>query len=700
MNYKTLIGMLVLATAAGCTKVNENPFFTEYQTPFQVPPFDQIKTEHYIPAYKAGIEEQRREIEAITTNSEAPTFENTIEAFEKSGNILRKVSSVLSNIKSAASTEEINNIDRETAPMISKHYDEIYMNPKLFERVKTVYEQKETLNLTTEQKELINNTYLRFVRGGVNLNDTDKEKLKQINSEISLLTIKFRENVNKDGDSYKLIIDKESDLEGLPQGVKDAASTLAKQNGLDGKWLITLDNPSRLPFLQYSAKRDLREQVYKAYIKRGDNDNELDNKEIIRKIVALRYQKAQMLGYSNHAKYVLEERMAKNPQEILELCTQLMNRANIAAKKEVDEMQKIVAAEGNNFKIEPWDWWYYTEKVRKNKFDLDEEEIRPYFELENVLKGVFNVAGKLYDITFKPRLDIPIYHQEARVYEVNGIDGELIGILYMDFHPRKGKNTGAWMNSYRKQYNNDKGERVPPIITVVCNFSRPTENTPALLLFDEVNTLFHEFGHALHGLLSRCQYYTLSGTATPRDFVEMPSQIMENWASEPEVMKSYAHHYKTGEVIPDNLIEKIEATSQFNQGFAVSEFQAAALLDMYWHTIESTDIPDVHTFEKEIREKVGLIPQIEYRYRSTYFNHIFSSPTGYSAGYYSYTWSEILDADAFQAFKETSLFDKETANKFRECILERGGTEEAMSMYIKFRGRKPTIDALLKRKGI
>jgi peptidyl-dipeptidase Dcp len=698
MYTKTFMGaILITILAISCSKTEQNPFLAEFNTPYQVPPFDKIKLEHYVPAFHAGIEEQKIEIENIIKNSEEPTFKNTIEALEFSGETLRRVNSVLANLTSSATSDELQQIARETAPLISGHTDNINMNPKLFARVKAVYDKLELLNLGAEQRKLAEETYKRFERGGANLNDTDKEKMKAINSELSLLSIKFRESVNKDGAAFKLILENEADLDGLPQGVRDAAAAAAKQNNLEGKWLVTLDNPSRLPFLQYSNHRDLREKVYTAYVMRGDNGNEFDNKEALKKILSLRAERAKLLGFKHHADFVLEERMAKSPEVIYDLCYQLMNRANMAAKKELAEMQKLATKEGAKFKLAPWDWWYYTEKLRKQKFNLDEEELRPYFELNSALKGVFDVSGKLFDIQFKVRTDIPTYHAEASVYEVADLKGETIGILYLDFHPRTGKNGGAWMNSYRKQYNKD-GKRVPPVITVVCNFSKPTETKPALLSFDEVSTLFHEFGHALHGLLSRCEYYSLSGTSTPRDFVELPSQIMENWASEPEVMKTYAHHYETDEVIPDALIEKMEASSKFNQGFTVSEFQAAALLDMYWHTMETNEIPDVHEFEKQIRAKIGLIPEIEYRYRSTHFNHIFAS--AYSAGYYSYTWAEILDADAFQAFKETSLFDKETARKFKTHILERGGTEDAMTMYVNFRGRKPSIDALLKRKGI
>ena len=680
-----------------CTPKETNPFLTEYTTPYQVPPFDEIKTEHYLPAIEAGFKQQIAEIEAIINNTDEPDFKNTIEALEFSGKILGKVNGVLDNLTSSHYTEELLAVSRQIAPLASQHGDNISMNPTLFQKVKAVYEKRDALNLNTEELKLVEETYKNFERGGANLSAEEQEKMKAINEELSLLSIKFRDNSNKDGNAFMLVLENEADLAGLPQGTLDAAAMAAKHHEMDGKWVVTLDNPSRIPFLQYSSRRDLREKVYSAYIQRGNNDNEFDNKEVLRRILSLRVQKANLLGFKTHADYVLEKRMAQNPEEIFELCNQLMERANIAAKKEVKELQKMITNSGEKFKLASWDWSFYTEKLRKQRYDLDEEELRPYFELNNVRNGVFEVSTKLFDITFKERTDIPTYHPEASVYEVSDLENNTIGILYMDFHPRASKNSGAWMNAYRKQYRKD-GVRIPPVITVVCNFSKPTETTPALLTFDEVSTLFHEFGHALHGLLSQCEYASLSGTSVPRDFVELPSQIMENWASEPEVLKMFAKHYKTGEVIPMELIKKMEASSKFNQGFTVSEFQAAALLDMYWHTLESSEIPEVTEFEKNVRAKIGLIPEIDYRYRTTYFNHIFAS--GYSAGYYSYTWAEILDADAFEAFKETSLFDKQTAAKFKKNILEGGGVVDAMDMYVNFRGRKPSIDALLLRKGI
>ena len=694
--FNLMISTLLLGSA--CSTSEPNPFLSEYTTPFGVPPFDQIKIEHYKPAFEAGFKEHNKEIEAIINNKEAASFENTIAAIDRSGETLRKVSAVMANLTSSNTSPALSEINKEIAPQISQHYDNLYMNPWLFERVKQVFDNRNDMALDREQQMLLELIYKQFERGGANLDAAGKARMSEINQELSLLELKFKEIVLEESNSYQLILDNESDLAGLPESVVEAALQAGKQSGHEGKWIFTLDNPSRLPFLQYSDRRDLREQIYKAYINRGDNNNEYDNKETIRKIVGLRLERARLLGFKTHADYVLDERMAKTPQAVFELCDQLMNRATVAAKKEVAVMQKIIDAEKGGFKLSPWDWWYYAEKVKKNQFNLDEEELRPYFQLESALEGVFSVSNKLYGLNFKLRNDIPKYHEDAVVYEVTEANNNTLGILYMDFHPRPSKRSGAWMNSYRKEYKTEKGERIPPIITVVCNFTKPTASRPALLSFDEVSTLFHEFGHALHGLLSQCTYYSISGTATPRDFVELPSQIMENWASEPEVMKDYAKHYQTGETIPQELIDKLDASSKFNQGFITSEFQGAALLDMYWHTLETENIPEVNEFEKQIREKIDLIDEIEYRYRSTYFQHIFN--LAYSAGYYSYTWSEILDADAFQMFKENGIFDPETARKFKECILEKGGSEDAMTMYINFRGRAPLIDALIERKGI
>ena len=697
MKEKILITLLGSLLLFACSKFGGNPFFEEWNTPFGTPPFEKIQLKHYMPAFKKGMELHQQEIQAIVNNEEAPTFENTIEAMEKSGKLLTKVSNVFFNLTSANTSDELQEIAKEVSPLLSKHSDDIMLNAELFQRIKTIYEQKDQLNLTPEQNKLLEKYYKNFVRNGANLSQQDKEKLREINKKLSMLTLQFGENVLKEDNNFELVIDNEDDLSGLPEAVRAAAAEAAKAKGYEGKWLFTLHKPSLIPFLQYSDKRDLREKMFKAYIMRGDNDNEYDNKKILTKIVSLRVKRAHLLGYPTHADYVLEENMAKTPKNVYDLLWKIWKPALNMAKKEAYELQSMIYKEGNNFKLQPWDWWYYSEKVRKAKYDLDEEMLRPYFKLENVIQGIFGVANKLYGITFEERHDIPVYHPDVKVFEVKEADGNHIGILYVDYFPRPSKRGGAWMNAYRKQQRVG-GEEITPIICNVANVSKPTADKPSLLSFEEVSTLFHEFGHALHGLLSDCTYPSLSGTEVPRDFVELPSQIMENWVSEPEVLKMFAHHYKTGEPIPDELIEKIKKSSKFNQGFATVEYLAASFLDMDWHTLKDTTLQDAHEFEKKSMDRIGLIPEIVVRYRSPYFRHIFSG--GYSSGYYSYIWAEVLDSDAFQAFKETSLFDKETATKFRKYILSRGGTEEPMEMYKKFRGREPKIEPLLKKRGL
>lgn len=697
---------LILMTAVMITACNsgqekatvaDNPFFTEYTTPFGVPPFDQIKNEHFVPAIEKGIEEQNAEIAAIIANQEAPDFENTIAAMDASGELLRKVTGVFYNFNSSNTSEELQAIAKEVAPKMSAHYDNISLNPDLFKRVQAVYENRNSLNLTGEQAMLLEDTYKNFVRGGAALDSADQARFREINQQLSLLTLQFGENVLAETNAFKLVIDNEADLEGLPQGLIDQGAETARAAGMEGKWVYTLHNPSIMPFLQYSAKRELREKIYNAYINRGNNNNDKDNKNLIAEIAALRLERANMLGYESHAAYILERNMAKDAASVNNLLDKLWAPALKRAKGEVKQLQAIIDKEGGNFKLQPWDWSYYAEKVRKELYDLDEEQMKPYFPLENVKQGIFTVAGNLYGITFTERKDIPVYHPDAVAYEVKEANGDHIGVLYMDFHPRESKRGGAWMSSYRKQYVKN-GEKVSPVITIVTNFTKPTANTPSLLTFDEASTFFHEFGHALHGLLSNCNYYSLSGTSVPRDFVELPSQIMENWASEPEVLKLYAKHYQTGEVIPDELIDKMQKSAVFNQGFATVEYLAASLLDMGYHNMTTNNIKDVSEFEASTLTRIGLIPEITSRYRSTYFSHIFSG--GYSSGYYSYIWSAILDADAFEAFKENGLFDQKTAAAFRQNVLERGGTEDPMTLYKKFRGAEPDIKPLLKRRGL
>lgn len=703
---KKIIGLLLLSgiifTACNTEikkekEMNTNVLLEKFATPYGVPPFAQIKQEDYVPAYKEAIKQHNAEIEAIVNNDETPTFKNTIEALELSGQLLTQVDNVFQNLTSAITDSVMQAIAKEVSPLLSAHNDDIYLNEKLFARIKAVYNQKDSLNLGTEQAMLLDKTYKNFVRGGANLSEADKASLRSMNKELGLLSLQFGENVLAETNSFEMLLTNEADLAGLPEGVKQAALANAKEHGHENGWLFTLDKPSLIPFITYSDKRELREKMFKAYIMRGDNNNANDNKEIVKKMVNLRLQKAKLLGFKNHASFILDNNMAKKPENVFELMAKVMPSALEMAKKERAELQRLADSEGAKIKIEAWDWWYYSEKVRKAKYDLNEEQLRPYFKLENVRDGVFAVTEKLYGIKFVPNTDIPIYHKDVEAYEVQNPDGSVMGILYMDFFPRASKRAGAWMTSYRKQHYSN-GENIIPVISVVCNFTKPTEDKPSLLNYDEVSTLFHEFGHALHGLLSDCQYYSLSGTAVPRDFVEMPSQIMENWASEPEVMKAYFTHYQTGEAIPDELIEKIQKSAKFNAGFAISEYTAAAYLDMAWHTITEPFTGNVNAFETEQMNKIGLINEIVVRYRSTYFSHIFAG--GYSAGYYAYMWAEVIDADAFQAFSKAGIFDQATAKSFRDNILSRGGTEDAMELYIKFRGREPLIDAYLERKGL
>lgn len=695
-------GLILLALGGllmfNCANQNTNPFYREWETPFQTPPFDQIQAKYYLPAFKEGMKEHDQEVQEIANNQAAPTFQNTVEALEYSGELLTKVENVFYNLTSANTSEDIQQISKEVAPLLSQHEDNILLNSQLFDRVKAVYDQRQDLDLTQEQQMLLKEYYEDFVRGGANLHEDQKVELRDINQQLSVLSVQFSENLLKETNAFEMVIDNRAALAGLPDNVIAAAAETAEEHGQPGKWIFTVQKPSMIPFLQYSERRDLREKIFKAYINRGDNGNGQDNKKIVAQLANLRVRKAHLLGYPTFANYVLDDRMAKNPENVYNLMDQLWKPALKRAKQEAGALQALINREGGNFQLQPWDWWYYAEKLKKQKYALDDEVLRPYFALENVRKGMFEVAHKLYGLTFRERTDIPTYNPDVKVFEVFDADGSHLGILYADYFPRDNKEGGAWMNSYRKQYRRD-GDAITPVITNVFNFSRPTGDKPALLSFEEAQTMFHEFGHALHGLLSKCTYPRLSGTSVPRDFVELPSQIMENWAADPTVLKSYARHYKTGEPIPDELIAKIEKARLFNQGFATVEYLAAAYLDMDWHTLqkERPNI-DVDAFEKAALDKIGLIPQIVVRYRSTYFQHVFVN--SYYAGYYSYIWAEVLDADAFQAFKEHGLFDPKTARAFRENILEKGGTEDPMVLYKRFRGAEPSIKPLLERRGL
>jgi len=691
-----LISSLILITA--CTKNETNPFLVEWDTPFGTPPFDKIKLEHYLPAYDAGLKAQNEEIDKITGNKDEATFENTIVALDETGSLLRKVQRVFSAMNGAMSSEELQKISKEISPKITKHNDDINLNKALFARVKTVNDKKKSLSLTTEQNKLLEKYYKTFVRGGINLDEKSKAEFRKLNEKIALLTLNFGENVLKETNKFELVIDSKDDLAGLPETSIAGAAETAKEKGYEGKWVFTIHKPSMLPFLQYSTKRELRKKIYTAYFMKGDNGDELDNKKIINELVNLRLQRANILSYNNHAEYVLEEQMAGTPKNVYDLLNKLWAPALKRTNAELNDMQQIIYDEGNKFKLEPWDWWYYAEKLKIAKYNLDESELRPYFDVENVIAGVFGLATDLWGVQFEERNDITKYHPEVKVFEVKEKDGKHIGILYTDYFPRASKRAGAWMDAFRKQYKKD-GKMISPIIYNVGNFSKPTGDKPALLSVDEVNTLFHEFGHAIHGLLSDCTYESISGTSTPRDFVEFPSQVMENWSLHPDVLRKYAKHYETGEVIPDELIEKIENASLFNQGFITLEYLAAAFLDMDYHTVSEKQEIDVTKFEKASMDKLGLIKEIKPRYRSTYFNHIYSG--GYSSGYYSYIWSAVLDADAFSAFVEAgNVYDEKLAKLYRQYILSPGGTDDSMELYKKFRGQEPSIDPLLTKRGL
>ncbi len=675
--------------------ISDNPFFEEWNTPFQTPPFSKIKNEHFLPALKEGIRQSRADLDAIINKTEPPTFQNTIAALEKSGKLLTKVTRVFFNLTGANTNDELQKVAEIITPELTKLNNDIYLNEKLYQRIKTVYEQRESLNLNKEELRLLENYYTDFTRAGIGLSEEKKKRLREINEQLSSLQLKFGDNLRKETNAIALVIDNEEDLAGLPDAVIKAAKELAEANGMAGKWAFNLQRPSWTPFLQYSTKRNLREKIYKAYINRGNNNNDFDNKEIIKEIVKLRIEKAKLLGYETYAHFKLERNMAKTPDIVLRFLNELWLPSINQAKAEAEEMQKLIEQEGENFKLAAWDWWFYAEKVKKAKYDIDEEMLRPYFKMEHVRQGAFDVASRLFGIKFIKRNDIEVYDSDVEVYEVQEADGALVGILYTDYYPRNGKRAGAWMSYYRGQSSID-GEMIYPLVVNVGNFTKPTSDKPALLSFDDVNTLFHEFGHALNGLFGRSTYP--GSKRSPVDFIELPSQIMENWASHPDVLKMYAKHYQTNEPIPDELIEKIQNSQYFNKGFEQTEYLAASFLDMDWHTLKEPVEIDVLSFEENSLNKIGLIPEITSRYQSTNFNHIFGGD-GYSAGYYGYSWAAVLDADAFEAFLETDLFDQNVAKSFRENILEKSGSDDPMELYKKFRGREPKVDALLKRLG-
>lgn len=677
---------------------SENPFFGTYRTPFETPPFDQIETEHYEPAFDEGIRQLDEEVRAIADNAELPTFENTIVALERSGKLLDKVSSAFFNVLNAEADDEMMDISQRVSPKLSESSNNIYLNEKLFARVKSVYDQKEELHLPTEDARLLEETFEAFSVRGAALGPENKEKYRRLSSELSLLSLTFDQNALKDKNRYELLLTKEDELEGLPESIREAAALRAKEKGKTG-WLFNLSAPSYVPFMRYSALRGLREKMYREYMSVGNKGDEYDNKEIIRKIVNIRLEIANLMGHANYADYKLKHTMAKTPARVYKLLNELLEAYKPVAQSEYEAVQRFASVtEKENITVMPWDWSYYSEKLKDTRFNVNDEMTRPYFELNHVKKGVFGLATQLYGITFKENKEIPVYHPEVEAYEVYDADRKFLSILYTDFHPRDGKQSGAWMNSVKEQYRDQDGEDSRPQIIIVMNFTRPTETKPSLLTFDEVNTLLHEFGHALHGMFAKGSYASLSGTNVYRDFVELPSQLMENWLTEKEFLDQIAIHYQTGEKIPQELVQKLIDASNFNVGYACCRQLSFGFLDMAWHTRTEPFGGDVIAFEKEAWKQTVIVPEVTGTLMSSSFGHIFSG--GYSAGYYGYKWAEVLDADTFSVFKETGIFNRETARSFRENILSKGGTEDPDILYRRFRGKDAEIGALLKRNGI
>ena len=701
--YGATIAMALLlsgcfgAGSSAPRKVEINPLLAPFDTPYNIPPFDQVRDDHYLPAIEQSMALHLEQIDAIASSDQPPTFANTIVALEDSGRQLSTVLSLFYNLLSGNTNDQLDEIATQVSPLTSAHFDNIFLNARLYARVAAIHNQLPQLRLSTEQKRLVTETYKQFVRSGIALNAKDKKLLVDLNQRIAALTTKFGQNVTAETtNGYQLLITDRSDLDGLPQAVIAQAEQLATNNGHDGSWMFIPTRVSMYPFLTYSTKRDLREKLYKSYLQRANRDNEFDNKAVAKEIAQLRLRRAKLLGFKTHADYVLDDTMAQNTVRVKQLLDRVWEPALATAKQEVREMQALIDAEGGDFKLAGWDWWFYSEKIRKEKYDFSEEEVRPYFEQGAVLQGAFTVAEKLFNISFKERFDLPKFRDEIRTFEVTDDNGRIIGIFFADLTQRANKRFGAWMNSFVQQRNNVNGQRVIPVIMNTSNFPPPNEQGDILLTFEHVNTLFHEFGHALHGLLSDVNYSSLSGTNVYRDYVEFPSQVYENWAVEPEVLKLYARHYKTGEVIPQELVDKILQANTFNTGFGTTEYLAAAYLDMAWHTYDGT-IEDVNAFEDKVLTELGLIPEIATRYRSTYFSHIFAG--GYSMGYYSYMWTQVLDADAYVPFKENGIFDQATAQRLKKYVFSSGNSDDLLKQYIRYRGQEPAIEPLLQKLG-
>lgn len=668
-----------------------NPFFETRDTPRGIPPFDRIQEAHFEEAFQRGFAEHREEIERIKQSDDAPDFDNTIEALERSGALLERVGGTFFNFTSSRLTDALQEIQVRVMPAYAAHHSRIYSDPGLFAKVDRVFKSVDRDALSDEQVRLLEETHKAFVRAGAALDDEARAEVQKLDEELAGLKTRFGQNLVKDTNNFEMVLERDDEVAGLPQSVLNAAASAAEGRGKPGKYVFTISRSSITPFLRFSDRRDLREQIFNAYVNNGNNGNEQDNNATLSKIAALRAKRAKLLGYESHAQYMLDDRMAATPQRVESLLDKIWAPAREKVRQEALDLQDRIQEEGGNFKLEPWDWWYYTEKLRKDRFDFDAEDAKSYFKLENVRDGAFEVANRLYGITFHRIDDVPVYEPDVQVYEVKEADGSIIGIFMTDYFMRDTKRGGAWMNAFRSQ-----SEGNHPVIVNCCNFSK---SDPCLLDMDEVRTLFHEFGHGLHGLLSNVKYRSLAGTSVKKDFVELPSQIMEHWATEPEVMKRYARHYKTGEAIPDDLIGKIRDTATFNQGFATTEYLAASYLDMAWHSLKDETPVDGRELEQRVMDEIGLVEQVHPRYHSSYFQHIFSGDS-YSAGYYVYIWAEVLDADGFEAFKKKGIFDAETATAFRKNVLERGGTEDPMELYRRFRGREPVVEPLLRNRGL
>lgn len=682
-----------------CSDSQSNPFYEVYNTPHGTVPFDKIKNEHFKPAILEGIKQQAAEINAITSNADEPSFENTILAYEQSGDLLSRVLTVFFNLKSAETNDEMQVIAQEVMPALSEHSNNISLDEKLFARIKSVYDKREQLDLTPEQLTLLEKTYEGFERSGANLTDEQKLKYRELSQKLSQLGLNYGENNLKETNNYQLVITDSTQLAGLPESAIEAAKETAKEKNVEG-WVITLDAPSYIPFMQYAENRDLRKELYLAYNTKCTHDNEYNNLQNVKDIVNTEMASAQLLGYKSYADYTLVNRMAENSENVYNLLNKLVDAYKPTALKEVAEVEALAqTTAGKDFKLMPWDWAFYSNKLKNEKFSFNDEMLRPYFELSNVKNGVFGLATTLYGITFKENKDIPVYHPDVKAYEVFDKDGSYLAVLYTDFHPRAGKRAGAWMTSYKDQWIDEAtGENSRPHISIVMNFTKPTANKPALLTFDEVNTFLHEFGHALHGIFANTTYEGMSGTSVYRDFVELPSQVMENFLTEKEYLNTFAKHYETGEVLPDELIQKIIDASNFNVGYACLRQVSFGLLDMAWYTLEKPFDGNVIKFEQDAWGKAQILPVVDEACMSTTFGHIFAG--GYAAGYYSYKWAEVLDADAYAAFKEDGIFSEKVADSFRKNILSQGGTKHPMTLYKNFRGQEPSIDALLKRNGI